>query len=257
MTAPFTVIIPSRYGSTRLPGKALIPIHGKPLVQHAFEAAEQSAAGSVVIATDHEGIAGECRAFGARVLMTSGTHQSGTDRIAEVADRLGLEDSEVIVNVQGDQRRLPPRLINQVAGILLDHPGRVMATVCEPFDSEEDARNPNRVKVDFDASGKALSFTRDYVPRGRPGAPWGYRHVGLYAYRAGFLRRFTRLPPSPSEQRERLEQLRAMDNGFAIYVEIACAPAGAEVDTPEDVMAAEGESAATWSADIFTTSRGK
>lgn len=238
MTAPFTVIIPSRLGSTRLPGKALILIQGKPLVRHAWEAAVASSAQRVLVATDDERIAAVCREFGAVCVMTSARHQSGTDRIAEVADQLALDDGAVIVNVQGDQRELPPLLIDQVAAMLTAHPGRVMATVCEPFAAEADARNPGKVKVKFDHDGRALSFSREY--RAEPGQvpPWGYRHVGLYAYRAGFLRRFTRMAPSPSELRERLEQLRALDNGVAIHVEVACAPAGSEVDTPEDLQRA-------------------
>ncbi len=252
MTAPFTVIIPSRHGSTRLPGKALIPIQGRPLVQHAWEAARASGARRVIVATDHESILAACRAFGAECVMTSGHHESGTDRIAEVADQLGLDDQAVVVNVQGDQRELPPELIDQVAAMLTGYPDRDMATVCEPFRSVDEARNPSKVKVKFDTDGRALSFSREYTPE--PGAmpPWGYRHVGLYAYRAGFLRRFTRLPPGPSEIRERLEQLRALDNGCPIYVAVACAPAGSEVDTPDDL-----ERAATGAVAVDPISRGR
>lgn len=250
MTAPFTVIIPSRYGSVRLPGKALLPVQGKPLVQHAYEAAAASAAQQVLVATDHERIAEACRSFGAQYRMTSDRHQSGTDRIAEVADQLGLDDAAVIVNVQGDQKELPPQLIDQVAAMLTAHPDRVMATVCEPFTSAQEAGNPNKVKVKFDATGRAVSFSREYLPAPGQEPPWGYRHVGLYAYRAGFLRKFTNMSPSPSEIRERLEQLRALDNGYPIYVEIACAPAGSEVDTPEDL-----ERAVAGSTGVLATSR--
>lgn len=252
MTAPFTVIIPSRLGSTRLPGKALISIQGKPLVQHAWEAAHASGAGRVIVATDHESIRAACDAFGAECRMTSERHESGTDRIAEVVDQLGLDDEAVVVNVQGDQRELPPQLIDQVAGMLTGHPDRVMATLCEPFRSAEEAGNPSKVKVKFDAGGRALSFSRTYVPEPGTMPPWGYRHVGLYAYRVGFLRRFTKMPPGPSEIRERLEQLRALDNGCPIHVAVACAPAGSEVDTPEDL-----ERVATGAVAVDPISRGR
>ena len=252
MTAPFTVIIPSRYASTRLPAKALIEIPGtgKSLVQHAWESATASAARQVLVATDHESIAGHCAGIGASFRMTSDLHQSGTDRVAEVADQLQLGDDEVVVNVQGDEVGLPPELINQVAAILAREPGCSMATLCEPFDSEAAAQDTGNVKVRFDTSGRALSFSRNYQPGPGQDPPWGYRHIGLYAYRAGFLRRFTRMPQSASEMRERLEQLRALDNGYGIYVEVACKPAGHGIDTPADL-----ERAAAWALSIHATSR--
>ena len=252
MTTSFTVIIPSRYGSTRLPAKALLDIGGKPLVQRAWESASASAAQHVYIATDHKLIADRCKEFGAHVCLTSEEHKSGTDRIAEVVDQLGLADDSVIVNVQGDQCDLPWQLVNQVAEMLLRHPERGMATVCEPFASEAEARNPDNVKVTFNATGRALSFSREYVPVPDRAPAWGYRHVGLYAYRVGFLRKFAKMPPSPSEFRERLEQLRALDNGCPIFVEVACAPAGGEVNTPADL-----ERVATSSMDMNTTLRGR
>jgi len=252
VTASFTVIIPSRYGSTRLPAKALIEIPGtgKSLVRHAWESATASAARQVLVATDHESIAAHCAGIGASFCMTSVQHQSGTDRVAEVADQLQLGDDEVVVNVQGDEVGLPPELINQVAGILARKPECSVATLCEPFDSEAAAQDTGNVKVSFDASGRALSFSRAY--RSRPGAnpPWGYRHIGLYAYRAGFLRKFTRMQQSASELRERLEQLRALDNGYAICVEVACKPAGHGIDTPADL-----ERAAAWALSMHATSR--
>ena len=235
MTLPFKVIIPCRYASTRLPGKPLLDIGGKPLVQHAWESATASAAQQVIVATDHRLIAERCESFGAECRMTSGQHQSGTDRVAEVVYQLALSDYAVIVNLQGDEVGLPGQLIDQVAEILLREPGRNMATLCEPFASGQAARDPNRVKVEFDASGRALSFSREFSPHPGQRPPWGYRHIGLYAYRAGFLRRFTRLAPSPSERREQLEQLRALDNGEPVYVELARVPAGAGVDTPADL----------------------
>lgn len=252
MTHSFTVIIPSRYGSTRLPAKPLLDIGGKPLVQHAWESASASAATHVYVATDHASIEKCCAGFGATVRMTSNRHRSGTDRVAEVVDQLQLADDEVVVNVQGDEVGLPAELIDQVAGMLLRNPGYTMATLCEPFDSEAAARDPGNVKVEFDASGRALSFTRTYVPRPGRNPSWGYRHIGLYAYRAGYLRRFTRMGQSPSELRERLEQLRAMDSGDAIHVEVACLPAGHGIDTTADL-----ERAATRALPIQPTSRGK
>ncbi|OGT84231.1 MAG: hypothetical protein A3H91_06495 [Gammaproteobacteria bacterium RIFCSPLOWO2_02_FULL_61_13] len=254
MTSSFTVIIPSRYGSTRLPAKALIEIPGtgKPLVQHAWESATASAAQQVFVATDHQSIAEHCAGIGASFQMTSIRHQSGTDRVAEVVDQLRLGDDEVVVNVQGDEVGLPPELIDQVAGILAREPEYSMATLCEPFESEAAAQDTSNVKVSFDATGRALSFSRAYRPGPGGDPPWGYRHIGLYAYRAGFLRKFTRMPQSHSELRERLEQLRALDSGYAVYVEVACRPAGHGIDTPADL-----ERAATWALSMHTTLRDK
>ncbi len=254
MTTSYTVIIPSRLGSTRLPAKALIEIPGtgKPLVQHAWESASASSATQVFLATDNKLIAELGASFGASCRMTSDEHQSGTDRVAEVVEQLELEDDAVVVNVQGDEVGLPPELIDQVAGMLLRNSEYSMATLCEAFESEAAAQDTGNVKVSFDASGRALSFSRTYRPEPGSNPRWGYRHIGLYAYRAGFLRKFTRMPQSPSELRERLEQLRAMDNGHAIYVEVACKPAGHGIDTPADL-----ERAATWARSVEPTLRGK
>jgi 3-deoxy-manno-octulosonate cytidylyltransferase (CMP-KDO synthetase) len=167
--------------------------------------------------------------------MTSASHQSGTDRVAEVVEQLGLADDAVIVNVQGDEVGLPAKLIDQVAGILMRNPAHGMATLCEAFTSEVDALDPNKVKVKFDDSGRALSFSRVFVPDPGQIPRWGYRHIGLYAYRVGFLRRFTRAPQSSLELAEKLEQLRALDHDWPIYVEVACAPAGMGVDNGVDL----------------------
>lgn len=235
MTAPFTVIIPSRYGSTRLPGKALTPLHGKPLVQHAWEAARSSAAQRVVIATDDARIESVARAFGAEVIMTAATHLSGTDRLAEAAGILGLRDDAIVVNVQGDEFGLPPALIDQMGTALAHVHAAPMATLCEPFENAGDAEDAGNVKVVFDKFGRALYFSRAPVPWSAGGDALCYRHIGLYAYRAGFLRHFTQLEPGALELSERLEQLRALHHGYPIQVEIACAPAGVGVDTPADL----------------------
>jgi 3-deoxy-manno-octulosonate cytidylyltransferase (CMP-KDO synthetase) len=238
VTDRFTVIIPSRWGSTRLPAKALTPIHGRPLVQHAWESARASRAVRVCIATDDERIAQAARAFGADVLMTSAAHVSGTDRLAEAATHLGLPADGIVVNVQGDEVGLPPALVDQVAELLAHHADVPMATLCEPFGSDADAADPANVKVVFDAAGRALYFSRAPVPWSSAPHAVRYRHIGLYAYRAGFLRTFTQLAPSALEQCERLEQLRALHHGFAILVAPACAPAGIGIDTPADLARA-------------------
>ncbi len=249
MTDSFIAVIPSRFASTRLPGKPLLDIGGKPLLQHVYAAACHSAASRILIATDDARIAAAATAFGAETMLTSDQHVSGTDRLAEVVTRLDLADEQVVVNVQGDEFGLPSLLINQVAEALLQRPSRAMATLCETMHTDAEAQDPNLVKVVFDATGRALYFSRAALPWSDGGGPTRYRHIGLYAYRAGFLRRFASLPPSPLEQSERLEQLRALQHGFEIQVEIARAAAGAGVDTPADLARAR---------DIEkTTSRGK
>lgn len=238
MTLSFKVIIPCRHAATRLPGKPLLDIGGKPLVRHVYEAARGSKATQVLIATDDPRIEAVAREFGAEVMMTSDQHRSGTDRLAEVVTRLDLADTDVIVNVQGDEFGLPSLLIDQVAEALLLRPTRAMATLCEVFTSDGAAQDPNNVKVVFDATGRALYFSRAPLPWSDGGAPTRHRHIGLYAYRAGFLRRFGSLPPGPLEHSERLEQLRALHHGYEIQVEIARAPAGIGVDSAADLARA-------------------
>ena len=240
MTASFIAIIPCRFGSTRLPGKPLLDIGGKPLIQHVFEAARASTAARVLIATDDARIASVAGDFGAETMLTSDQHVSGTDRLAEVVTRLNLPDADVLVNVQGDEYGLQAVLIDQVAEALLQRPLRSIATLCEAFASGSAAQDPNNVKVVFDASGRALYFSRAPLPWSDGSVVTRYRHIGLYAYRAGFLRRFATLPPSPLEQSERLEQLRALHHGYEIQVEIARAPAGIGVDTRADLERARG-----------------
>ena len=241
----FRIVIPSRYASTRLPGKPLADIAGKPMVVRVAEAARRSKASGVWIATDDERIAAAVRPHGFEVVMTRGDHVSGTDRIAEVADRLNWIDSDIVVNVQGDEPLIDPTLIEAVAKALSDDPDAAMATAAHPMATAEDFFNPNVVKVVCDLHGRALYFSRAPIPwdrdkfaQGREALPIAapaLRHVGLYAYRVGFLRRFGRLESAPLERSESLEQLRALCHGYSIQVvRIEHAPA-AGVDTSEDL----------------------
>jgi 3-deoxy-manno-octulosonate cytidylyltransferase (CMP-KDO synthetase) len=241
----FTVIIPARYAATRLPGKPLADLGGKPIVQWVHERALASGAARVVIATDDERIRTAARAFGAEVLMTSPDHRSGTDRIADAARQLGLPDDALVVNVQGDEPLMPPPLIRQVAADLAAHPAADMATLSQRILILSDLASPHVVKVVCDREGYALYFSRALIPQPRDGMPeaehladavpgW-QRHIGIYAYRVGFLRAFVHWPPAAIESTEMLEQLRALWNGASIHVAEACAPAPVGVDTPEDL----------------------
>ena len=244
---PFAVVIPARYGSTRLQGKPLLDIGGKPMVQHVYERAAESGAETVVVATDDPRIADACESFGGRVLMTSPKHPSGTDRIAEVANLLELPDEAIIVNVQGDEPLIPAAVIDQVADNLAAHPQAGIATLCEPIEDGADLSNPNIVKVVCDTTGLALYFSRAPIPWDRdrfagksPAAGEtvvARRHLGIYAYRANFLRSFVQWPPGVLEQMESLEQLRAMENGTRIHVAEAAAFVPPGVDTQADLEA--------------------
>ena len=237
----FKVYIPARYASTRLPGKMLRLIAGKSLLQHVYERACQSGAAEVVVATDDVQIAQVAQAFGAQVCLTSVTHQSGTDRIAEaVAIRQEATDA-VIVNLQGDEPAMPPAVIRQTAALVAGSNGVEMATVCEPLTCDADWRDPNQVKVLRDVNDRALYFSRAPLPFSRaPDAPWRggrdyRRHVGIYAYRVAYLKHFVALPPNPLELAERLEQLRALADGAHISVPDALAACGVGIDTPADL----------------------
>jgi 3-deoxy-manno-octulosonate cytidylyltransferase (CMP-KDO synthetase) len=243
VTCNFKVIIPARYASTRLPGKPLLDVGGKPLLQNVFESAELSGAAAVTIATDADNIRRAAERFGARVCMTSAAHQSGTERLIEVITALREPDESIIVNLQGDEFNMPPALINQVAQALADHPEADMATLCEPIREAEDFRNPNVVKVIFDREHFAQDFSRAPLVWSDDGpvlaaGVYGYRHIGIYAYRAGFLRRYGRLPPAAREVKERLEQLRALEHGCRIYIAVAGEQPGIGIDTPEDLARA-------------------
>ena len=245
MSIAFTVVIPARYASSRLPGKPLQDIAGKPMVQHVWEQAKKSAASRVVIATDDARIVEACQAFGAEVLLTDAGHNSGTDRLAEVATQLQLEPDAIVVNVQGDEPLIPPAIIDQVAANLAAHPEAGIATLAEPIDSIETLFNPNAVKVSSDINGLALTFSRaplpwarDALARSRDELPAGVpyrRHIGIYAYRAGFLHDFVAWGPCLLEDTECLEQLRALWHGVRIHVADALQSPPAGVDTPEDL----------------------
>ncbi|MGE0081873.1 MAG: 3-deoxy-manno-octulosonate cytidylyltransferase [Thiohalomonadaceae bacterium] len=241
----FRVIIPARYASTRLPGKPLLDIAGKPMLQHVFERALESGAAEVVIATDDNRIRAAAEAFGAPVCMTAAHHRSGSERLAEVVAQLGYGSDEVIVNLQGDEPLMPPALLRQVAAGLMEHPAAPMATLCTPIDTARELFDPNVVKVVTDAQGYALYFSRAPIPwdrdaqAARPGElPAGvkhYRHLGIYAYRAGFLARYVGTPACELETRESLEQLRVLWMGEKIHVAEAAALPGPGVDTPADL----------------------
>ena len=245
MSIAFTVVIPARYASSRLPGKPLQDIAGKPMVQHVWEQAKKSAASRVVIATDDARIVEACQAFGAEVLLTDPGHNSGTDRLAEVATQLQLTPDAIVVNVQGDEPLIPPAIIDQVAANLAAHPEAGIATLAEPIDSIETLFNPNAVKVSSDINGLALTFSRaplpwarDALARSRDELPAGVpyrRHIGIYAYRAGFLHDFVAWGPCLLEDTECLEQLRALWHGVRIHVADALQSPPAGVDTPADL----------------------
>lgn len=242
MTVPFKVYIPARYGSTRLEGKPLLTIGDRPLLQHVWEAAGRSRAQEVVIATDDDRIREAAAAFGATVMMTSAGHVSGTERLAEAVAARGEADDMIIVNVQGDEYGLPPGQVDQVAAILQRDGRALMATLCEPITAREQFHNPNVVKVVTDGAGRALYFSRAPIPAQPPEAERGgefscrpLRHIGIYAYRAGFLHRYAGLPPCELERSERLEQLRARYHGVDILVEEAGISGGLEINTEADL----------------------
>lgn len=243
----FTVVIPARYGSTRLPGKPLLDIAGKPMVQRVWEQASRSAASSLVIATDDTRIRDVAQGFGAQVCMTSSEHPSGTDRLQQVARELGWDDEQIVVNVQGDEPLIPPAVIDQVAANLATRPQAGMATLCEPLEKLEELLNPNAVKVVADREGMALYFSRAPIPWPRdafaqsreamPSEGQWQRHIGIYAYRTRFLHQYVTWEPAPLELLESLEQLRALYNGERIHVAPAVEPVPGGVDTQQDLDA--------------------
>lgn len=245
MSQPFVVVIPARYASTRLPGKPLQDIAGKPMIQHVWEQACKSSAQRVVIATDEPLIVAACQNFGAEVLLTRADHASGTDRLAEVAAQLELPDAAIVVNVQGDEPLIPPTLIDQVALNLAAHPEAGIATLAESIHTIETLFNPNVVKVSADINGLALTFTRaplpwarDALALSRESLPAGVayrRHIGIYAYRAGFLHNFVAWGPCALETTESLEQLRALWHGVRIHVADVSEAPPTGVDTVEDL----------------------
>ncbi len=240
----FVAVIPARYGSSRLPGKPLLDIGGLPMVVRVWQRACESGATRVVVATDDARIKSAVEAVGGEALLTAHDHPTGTDRLAEVARRLALSDEAIVVNVQGDEPLLPTGLIDQVALRLQGDPGASVATLAEPIADVEALFNPNVVKVVRDSSGRALYFSRAPIPwdrehfAQRPALletdAW-LRHIGLYAYRAGFLADYINWLPSPVEQLEQLEQLRALHHGHAIQVALAGEPHPPGIDTAEDL----------------------
>ena len=231
------MVIPARYASTRFPGKPLADLGGKPMVVHVCERARASGALSVAVATDDERIFKAVGQAGHRALMTRADHLSGTDRIAEAAALLGLGDDEIIVNVQGDEPLVAEELIREVAATLERNPDASMSTLCHPIHDEASLSNPNVVKVVLDAAGNALYFSRSRIPYPREAGGICYRHPGIYAYRTAFLKKFSALPPSPLEQTEALEQLRALWYGYRIPVFVAAGEMPPGVDTPQDLEA--------------------
>lgn len=244
---PFHVVIPARHASTRLPGKPLLPIAGKPMVVRVAERAAQSGAQQIWIATDHQAIADAVHEHGFKACLTHPHHASGTDRIAEVVQQRGWSDDTIVVNVQGDEPLMPPGLIGAVAQHLHDHPQCAIATACHAIHSADDFRNPNIVKAVLDQDGNALYFSRAPIPWPRdafandaalPAGLPALRHIGIYAYRTGFLRVYGQLAPVPSEQFEALEQLRALWHGYKIGVTLTDTAPPCGVDTEADLQTA-------------------
>ena len=252
----FTVIIPSRYSSTRLPGKPLALINDKPMIQHVVERAQQSDAKKVIVATDDQRIVDVVKGFGAEVCMTSNDHASGTDRLHEVSQQYALAETEIVVNVQGDEPLIPPNVINQVAENLYKNTEAAAATLSEAINQKEDFENPNVVKVVSDLHNFALYFSRATIPFFREGNVFSedispansaadelnsspsffpQRHIGIYAYRVSLLKQFVQWPVAALEAIECLEQLRILANGKKIHVGEAVSAVPAGIDTPEDL----------------------
>lgn len=241
----YHIVIPARFDSERLPGKMLLDLGGKPLLQHVWEKAVESAAESVVIATDDDRIVKVATDFGAQVVLTSAAHQSGSDRIVECAEAMGWPDDYLVVNLQGDEPLMPPACLDQVAVLLDKQPDCEVASLYWPVTEAEEVRNPNAVKVVIDGAGRALYFSRSPIPYPRnftdiqaaidAGVGWK-RHLGIYAYRLSALRRYTAAAPTPLEKAERLEQLRIMEQGGVIAMAMACEFIPAGVDTEEDLQ---------------------
>jgi 3-deoxy-manno-octulosonate cytidylyltransferase (CMP-KDO synthetase) len=240
----FSVIIPARHAAQRLPGKPLADLNGKPLILHACACAKHSGAARVIVATDDARIQQVCDQAGFEAQMTAPGHASGTDRIAEVVQRLNLDDDELVVNLQGDEPMMPPANIEQTAALLAS--GVDMSTLCTPIHELAEFLNPNVVKVVADGKGKALYFSRAPIPWNREGAASGLasqnqhqgalRHIGIYGYRVGALKHISATPPCELEQLEKLEQLRALWLGMSIALDLAREVPGPSVDTPEDLQ---------------------
>ncbi len=245
------IIIPARYASSRLPGKPMADIHGRPMIQWVYERAVAAGSEHVVVATDDERIQEAVHAIGARAVLTSEGHESGTDRLAEVIDFLELPDETVVVNLQGDEPMMPPVLLAQVANLLRAKPAAAMATLMVPIVEEKEFLSPDAVKVVANERDEALYFSRAPIPFHRDGLPgpgeagiFGFRHLGLYAYRAGFLRRFVETSSPEMERLEKLEQLRALSMGETIAIEVAEVTPPPGVDNESDLERVRRELAA-------------
>ena len=245
----YKIVIPARYGSSRLPGKPLISLCGKPMIQHVWERAGETGMQDIVIATDDQRIYDAAAAFGAEVVMTSAEHENGTERIAEVVRMKGWDDDAVIVNLQGDEPLIPESLIEATAASLINYPQAGMSSVCTPLNHSADAFDPNVVKVVLDREQFAMYFSRASIPWDRDGYKANpdamtqkmpvYRHIGMYGYRVSFLRQYMEMEACPLENTESLEQLRALWYGVKIHMSVIAEPPGHGIDTPDDVARVE------------------
>ena len=240
----FTVVIPARFNSKRLPGKVLADIAGKPMIQHVYEKALASGASSVVIATDSDDVARACEKFDGQVCMTDDDHESGTERIAEVVEALELEDEEIVICLQGDEPLIPPELIRQLAEVMTEHETVEVASLCAPISDIDELFNPNVVKVVLNRRNFAMYFSRAPIPwereafadpKNRKMEGQHFRHIGIYAYRAGFLKDYLSWEPAPSEEMENLEQLRVLCHCGRIHMSIVQGEVPAGVDTLDDL----------------------
>lgn len=241
---PFKIVIPARYASVRLPGKPLLNIHNKTMLEHVYRCAKKTHAQQIVIATDDQRIADAAKVFAKDVCMTSKDHPTGTDRIAEVAMHYAWDANDIVVNLQGDEPLMPKALINQVAANLYQNNTASIATLCAPFIEVEDITDPSKVKVVFNRANMALYFSRSIIPFNRQAQAESlhhpvFRHIGLYAYRVNFLQAFAQMDACEIEQLEQLEQLRALWHGYNIHVDKAAELPGQDINTHEDLIAVE------------------
>ena len=242
MDTPFVAVIPARLSSTRLPRKPLADIGGAPMVVRVAEQAAKSAASRVVVATDSDEIMAVCHAYHIEAVKTKDSHPTGTDRLSELVALLGLAQDEIVVNVQGDEPFIPPKLINQVAQALAEHQKCAISTAAVKIEDMSEIQNPNVVKVVCNLHSEALYFSRAGIPYARDAQTMQFpylRHLGIYAYRVHFLQDFTNLPPAPIEQIEALEQLRALYNGYKIHVQVFHETPPPGIDTPDDLKQAQ------------------
>ena len=237
MSSNFSIIIPARYGSTRLPGKPLLLINNKPLIQHVFETASATEAKQIIVATDDDSICEKVISFNGKAILTSPEHKSGTDRIAEVVEKLSLDDHEIIINLQGDEFGLSPSLINQLALNLSENTDFDVATLCERIDNMDEYTDPNVVKVVFNTKNKAIYFSRSPIPTDRAGGlpEEAYKHIGIYAYRVGYLKKITKFDRCKLEISEQLEQLRILYNDGKIHLSVVENANNIGIDTKEDL----------------------